>query len=177
MYDKTMKLSLALLAVLLIGAAPPASAAEKIGVVNVRQLMESSPQARVVKQTIENEFAPRQRELESQQKEYQARAEKLERDAAVMSESERNKLQRDLRDVQRDFERRAQEFQEDLQVRQNEEITRMQRTLLEEIQSYAKAQGFDLILGEGVLYSTDALNVTSNVLSALEAKSKSGGGT
>ncbi len=177
MYNKMMRLSLGLLVVLLLGAGPAALAAEiKIGVVNVRQLMESSPQARVVKRMIEDEFAPRQRELEGQQKEYQARAEKLERDAAVMSESERTKIQRELRDTQRDFERRAQEYQEDLNVRQNEEIGRMQRVLLEEIQNYAKAQGYDLVVGDGVLYATEALNITSNVLSALEAKSKGGGG-
>lgn len=174
MRNKAVKMMLGVLLVSL-AACPVAllQAAElKIGVVNVRQLMEDSPQARAATRTIEDEFAPRKRELETQQKEFKARQEKFERDSAVMSEAERAKAERDLREGQRDLQRRVNEFQEDLNVRQNEEIGRMQRTLLGEIQTYAKAQGFDLVLGDGVLFSKDALNVTSAVLAALESRSK-----
>jgi outer membrane protein len=173
MHNKIMKsLPLALACVLLAGPGALLQAAElKIGVVNVRQLMEESPQSRAATRAIEDEFAPRKRDLENQQKEYKAREEKLQRDAAVMSEAERTKAERDMRDSQRDLQRKVNEFQEDLNVRQNEEIGRMQRTLLEEIQSYAKAQGYDLILGD-VLFAKDAINITAAVLGALESKSK-----
>ncbi len=174
MRNKAVKLLIGtVLAALAAATAMPLQAAElKIGVVNVRQLMEDSPQARAATRAIEDEFAPRKRELETQQKEFKARQEKFERDSAVMSEAERGKAERDLREGQRDLQRKVNEFQEDLNVRQNEEIGRMQRTLLGEIQTYAKAQGFDLVLGDGVLFAKDAINVTSAVLAALESKSK-----
>lgn len=174
MHNKILKTFGVLLGCALM-AAPGAllQAAElKVGVVNVRQLMEDSPQARAATRAIEDEFAPRKRELENLQKELKARDEKFQREAAVMSEADRAKAERDLRETQRDFQRRAQQFQEDVNVRQNEEIGRMQRTLLEEIQTYAKAQNYDVILGDGVLYAKDAINVTAAVLGALEGKSK-----
>lgn len=174
MNNKHMKTKLALLAALLgLGSMGVLQAAElKVGVVEVRRLMEESPQARAATRAIEDEFGPRKRELENQQKEYKAREEKLQRDAAVMSETERSKAERDLRESQRDLQRRASEFQEDLNQRQNEEIGRMQSTLLTEVQAYAKAQGFDLVIGDGVLFAKDAINITSAILSALDAKAK-----
>jgi len=172
MNNKCLKVT-TLLAALLLGMGPAAAQAQlKIGVVNVRQLMEESPQARAATRASEDEFAQRKRELENQQKEYKARADKFQRDSAVMSQAERDKAEREMRDNQRDFERKVNEYQEDVQVRQNEEIGRMQRALLEEVQTYAKAQGYDLVLGEGVLYAKEAVNITSAVLSALEAKAK-----
>ena len=159
------------LAALVLGlgsvAQAQAQAALKIGVVNARQLMEDSPQARQAQRALEDEFAPRKRELEAQQKEYQAREEKLKRDAAVMSESERTKQERDLLSSRRDLERKVQDFQQDVELRQAEEGRKMNATLLTEIQNYAKAQGYDLILSDGVLYAKDSVNITSAVLAAL----------
>ncbi len=51
--------------------------------------------------------------------------------------------------------RKQNEFVEDLNVRRNEELGRLQTTLLTEVQTYAKAQGFDLVIGDGVLYAKD----------------------
>jgi outer membrane protein len=147
-----------------------AQAALKIGVVNAAQLMQDSPQARVAQRALEDEFAPRRRELENLQKEYQAREEKLKRDAAVMSETERTRQERELLASRRDLERSVQDFQQDVELRQNEEGRKMNAALLTEIQSYAKAQGYDVILSDGVLFAKDSLNITSAVLAALESR-------
>jgi len=45
----------------------------------------------------------------------------------------------------------------------------LQQALLREIQEYAAAQGFDLIVGDGVLYASSTVNVTEDVLRAVEA--------
>jgi outer membrane protein len=177
MINKTLMTKATLLALMLgLGAAAQAQTTLKIGVVNARQLMEDSPQARAFQRSLEDEFAPRKRELEAGQKEYQAREEKLKRDAAVMSEAERTKQERDLLASRRDLERKVQDFQQDVELRQNEEGRRMNATLLGEIQTYAKAQGYDLVLSDGVLYAKDAINITSAVLAALESKGKPAGG-
>ena len=84
-----------------------------------------------------------------------------------MSEAEKGKLDRDLRDAERDLTRRANEFQEDVNVRRNEELSRVQRVVLQEVANYAKANGYDLVLADGVLYATQALDVTGPVLQAL----------
>ncbi|MGH9563590.1 MAG: hypothetical protein ACRD3S_19225, partial [Terracidiphilus sp.] len=52
----------------------------------------------------------------------------------------------------------------------NEEIGKVQRYLVTEIQGYASAQGFDLVLGEGVFYAKPMFDITANVLAVLATK-------
>lgn len=158
------------LAALAVGVSATAHAELKIGVVSVPQLIEESPQAKGAMQALQDEFMPRRREIETQQKELKAREDKLTRDSAVMSESERSKAEKDLRDGQRELQRRQNEYVEDLNVRRNEELGKLQRTLLQEVQTYAKAQGYDLVIGDGVLFAKEGINITPAVLGNLQAR-------
>ena len=63
-----------------------------------------------------------------------------------MSEAERAKVEREVRDGERELSRRANELQEDINLRRNEEIGKINRLLLGEVQGYAKANGYDLVL-------------------------------
>ena len=155
----------------LVGAfALPASAQElKVGVVNVPALMERSPQTKAAMDALQEEFAPRQREFLAKQKEYEELGTKVQKDVAVMGETERRNAEKNLRDLQREVTRLQNEFREDLNLRQNEELGALQQALLREIQEYAAAQGFDLIVGDGVLYASDTVNITEDVLRAVEA--------
>jgi outer membrane protein len=157
-------------AIVLVGAfALPASAQElKIGVVNVPLLMDRAPQTKAAMDALEQEFAPRQREFAAKAKELEELNAKLQRDAAVMGETERRNADKQLRDLQREVSRLQTEFQEDLNLRQNEELGNLQRSILVEVQQYAQEQGFDLVVGDGVLYASSAVVITEDVLRAME---------
>jgi outer membrane protein len=156
----------------LVLAAPAAAFAEaKIGVVNFARLAEESPQAKALQASLEREFGTRQRELVQQQKDLKAKEEKLQRDGAVMAEAERNKAQKDLIDGQREAARRANEFKEDVELRRNEELGKLQRSLVQEVQAYAKAQAFDLVISaDTVIYRKETLDVTGQVIGAMQEK-------
>lgn len=147
----------------------------KIGVVNVSQLMEQAPQARVAMEALDEEFKPRQREIAARQTQYQELTEKVKRDLAVMGEAERRNADKDIRDLQRDVTRLQNEFREDLNLRRNEELGSLQRSLLKEVQDYAKSADFDLVVGDGVLYAVPAIDITENVLRAMEANFQAAG--
>ena len=168
----TFNRSIPLVALCLCGflAAQPASAEIKIGVVNFQKLLEDAPQTKTAMQALESEFAPRRRELLTLQNDLKARDEKLQKEGAVMSEADRAKAEKTLRDQQREFSRKAGEFQDDAGTRKNEEIGKVQRYLVTEIQAYANAQGFDLVLGDGVFFAKAPLDVTANVLAVLATK-------
>ena len=161
----------AVLGVALICAfALPVSAQEmKIGVVNLPALIERAPQTKASMDALQEEFAPRQREFQAKQKEYEDLAAKAQKDLAVMGETERRNAEKDLRELQRELTRLQNEFQEDLNLRQNEEYGLLQRSMLKEVQDFAQAQGYDLIVGDGVLYVNAAVNITDDVLRAVEA--------
>ena len=150
----------------------------KIGWVNVARLIQESPQARAIQKALEEEFSPRQRELVAKQNEFKERQAKLQKDLEVMGAEERRNAESAFRSDERDLGRRQNEFLEDFNVRRNEEIGKLQRELLKEVQSFAKQRGYDLILGEGVLYATQTVDVTQQMVEALEGtfKGKAPGG-
>jgi outer membrane protein len=168
----TFKRTLALLSLCLCATlvSTEASAETKIGYVNFQKLLEDAPQTKSAMQGLENEFAPRRRELLTMQNDLKAREEKLQKEGALMAEADRVKAEKSFRDEQREFSRKAGEFQDDGSTRRNEELGKVQRFLVGEIQSYAVAQGFDLVLGEGVFYAKGPLDVTANVLAVLATK-------
>ena len=142
----------------------------KIGYVNFGRLLEESPQAIAAQQALEGEFLPRQREVAAQQKSLQEKREKLQKEAAVMSEADRVRTEREVRDLELNVNRRFNELQEDLNLRRNEEVGRMQRALLQEVQAYARANGFQLVVSEGVLFAAEGVDITPQVVAAIKSK-------
>ena len=152
-----------------VAALPAAAQQAKIGVVNIPVLLDRAPQTKAVMDSLQEEFAPRQREFLAKQKELEDLTARIQKDVAVMGESERRTAENDLRDLRRDVSRMQQEFREDIELRQNEELGKLQSTLLKAVQDYAQAQEYDLIVGDGVLFASSAVNITDEVLRAVEA--------
>ena len=169
-FVKTRIFKLVLGIALVAAFSVPAGAQElRIGVVNIQALMEQAPQTKAAMDALQDEFAPRQREYVAKQKEFEELQAKAQKDVAVMGETERRNAEKDLRDLQREVTRLQNEFREDLNLRQNEELGKLQRSLLQEVQDFAEREGYDLIVGDGVLFASAAVNITNNVLQAIEA--------
>src|SRR5580693_4063367 len=139
--------------------------------------MEASPQAKTVVDAIRTEFTPRQRDLQNEQQSLKANEERLQEDGATMTEDQRQRTEKELRDSYRDLTRRQQEVQDDFNARRNEEMSRLQRALIEEVRVYAKAQNFDLVIADGVIYSTSSLDITPAILTALQSHAPAAGKT
>lgn len=163
--------TVALISAVLLVFGGTVSAQTKIAVVNVPRLLEEAPQAKLAMQALQDEFAPRQRDILAQQKDLKGKEEKLQRDGAVMAENERRNAEKELRDGQRELARKQNEYVEDLNLRRNEELGKLQRSLLQEVQAYARSSNYDLVVGDGVLYVNESLDITPQVLSALQSRS------
>ena len=172
-----MRTKTALLALVTIAAsALPLGAAQaqaKIGVVNVARLLQEAPQAQAASQALEGEFANRKREIQNMERDLKAREDKLTKDGATMAEAERRNQEKALRDGQREFARKQNEFMEDLNVRRNEALGQLQRTVLQEVQTYAKSAGLDLVVADA-LFASPSIDITPQVLAALQAKGRAG---
>lgn len=157
-------------------AAPAQAADTKIGFVNTVKLMEAAPQAKAAQSKIESEFAPREQELVALQKQIRTMEDRLNRDGAVMSEKESNKLERDILSKRRELKRRKDDFRDDLNIRRNEVLSRLQRQMYDATLALAKEQNFDVILGQGVVYASDRVDITDKVLDKLKREFKTSGG-
>ncbi|HEY3731249.1 MAG TPA: OmpH family outer membrane protein [Steroidobacteraceae bacterium] len=156
--------------VVALAAAAPAWADLKIGVVNYAKLMQESPQAKAAQDALRAEFAGKQKELQTQQAALKSKEDNLQRDQGTMSSEQRNGIERDVRDGNRELSLKANQFQDDFNARQNEELSKLQKMLVEEVQNYAQGQKFDLVLADGVIFAAPVLDITPQILSALQAR-------
>lgn len=151
------------------GASPTAAAVDiRLGVVNFRNAMEVMAQQENLKQTLQKEFASRERKLSDAQKKLKQMEDRLAKDGSIMSDSERAKLDRDLNSGKRELKRDFDEYREDRAIRENEEVQKLQKQVVDTIRAIAKEEGYDLIVGEGVIYASDKVDVTQRVVERLK---------
>ncbi len=141
--------------------------------VDYARLMQESPQAKAVQAALRNEFSNRQRDLQTAQQALKTKEAQLERDGPTMTAEQRAEAQRQLQSGNRQLSEKVNEYQDDFNARQNEELSKLQKVLVEQVQNYARAQKFDLVLAEGVIFTNPSMDITQPVLAALEARGAS----
>jgi outer membrane protein len=156
-------------ATLVLAAAAAPAADLKIGYVNYSALVQESPDAKVIQDALRNEFLPRQRDLVTLQQSLKTREDKLAKDGATMTDDQRAREDKDLRDGERELQRKSTELNDDFNSRRNEELSKLQKSLIEQVRTFAKAQSFDLVMADGVIYATGAVDITPQVLAMLQA--------
>ncbi len=145
----------------------------KIGVVNAPKVLEQAPQAGAARTLLEQEFSPRDKAMQASQQALKKLEERLTRDGAIMSESERRKLERDIIARKRDLKREREEFTEDLNIRRNEAFEKLRRRVFQVIVNIAKTEKYDLILSDGVVFASDNVDITDRVIQTLSTEFKS----
>jgi len=98
-----------------------------------------------------------------------AAADKLDKDAPTLAESERNRRQRELVDQDRELQRKRREFQEDLNQRKNEELASVVERANKVIKQIYESEKYDLILQEAV-FAGARVDITDKVIKALNAQ-------
>jgi len=153
-------------------AAQAAAAEMKVGFVNVAKVLELAPQAEAARNRIEREFAPKDRELLQQQKDVRSLEDRLVKNAAVLSEAERQRKETEIRAAKRELRRAQDEFREDLNLRRSQELSKLQQKVTEVIQVLAKAEKYDLIISDGVIFAGERVDITDKILERLRGDFK-----
>ncbi|NLD67908.1 MAG: OmpH family outer membrane protein [Limnobacter sp.] len=167
-----MKFSRIVVAGLLAAATSVAVAQQaKIGFVNTERILRDAAPAKAAQQRLEQEFAKRDKDLQDIASRLKTMGERLERDAAVMSDSDRQRRQREYADLEKDFQRKQREFREDLNQRRNEELAKVIERANQVIKQIAEKESYDLILQEAVVVSP-RVDITDKVLQSLTAGGK-----
>ena len=142
----------------------------KIGFVNTERLFREAAPAKRAQQKLEREFAARDAEVQKLTKQVRDLQASLDKDGATMAEAERRNKERDLANLSRDLQRAQREFREDLNLRRNEELSALQERANKVIQQIAEAEKFDLILQDPVVYASQRIDITDQVIRALADK-------
>lgn len=158
------------LSVLLAAPATGLMAQElKIGFVNSERVMRESNLAKAAQTKLETEFGRRERELREAGAKLQAAAEKLDKDALLLSETEKARRQRELVETERDLQRKRREFQEDLQARRNEELQMVVERANKVVKQIFDQEKYDLIV-QDALHASGRIDITKKVIDLLNAQ-------
>lgn len=148
---------------------PLAQAQEfRIGFVNTDRIFKEASSAKAAQIKLEQEFSKREKDLNEMGVTLKTSADKLEREAPTLSESQRVTRQKQLVDLDRDFQRKRREFQEDLNARKNEELQQVLERANKVVKTVAEAEKYDLVLQEAV-YVNPKHDITDKVIKALNA--------
>ena len=140
----------------------------KIGYVDLQLVLDKSPQGERATQSLEKEFSSRRKRLEMSQNKLKRLEEEFSRDAAIMSDAQKDRKQKQIITERRELKRSQEEFLEDLNFRRNDELGKLQKEVIEAIKALAREDNYDILLSN-VVYASDSVNVTSKVLDKLKA--------
>lgn len=157
------------LALLLALCAVAVSAQEfKIGIVNIDRIFREANSAKAAQVKLEMEFGKREKELNDLGIQLKTLADKFDREAPTLSDSQRNTRQKQLVEQDRDFQRKRREFQEDLNMRKNEELQQVIERANKVVKMVAETEKYDLVLQDAV-YANPKHDITDKVIKALNA--------
>ncbi len=143
----------------------------RVGFVNTDRIFKEAASAKAAQSKLEQEFSKREKELLDQGAAIKTLADKLEREAPTLSESQRSTRQKQVVDQDRDFQRKRREFQEDLNSRKNEELQTVLERANKVVKQVAETEKYDLVLQEAV-YINPKHDITDKVIKALNAGAK-----
>ncbi|WP_414830074.1 OmpH family outer membrane protein [Alteromonas sp. H39] len=144
-------------------------AEQKIGVVDVQGVFQAMPQAAEIQNSIQMEFKDQIEEVNQLQRDGQFFAERLQRDAATMSEQEKKELQQKILDVREQLAEKGQPLQQNIQRRSNEERNKLLGLIKQAIDAVAAKEGYDLVLNAGaVSFAKEEHDLSEKVLQQVD---------
>ena len=133
----------------------------KVGFVSTERIFRDAAPAKAATAKLEQEFSKREKDLQELAAKLKSTAEKLDKDAPVLSDAERGKRQRELSEMDKDFQRRQR-----LNQRRNEELAVVLERANKVIKQIADAEKYDIVFQEAVYFSP-RIDITDKVLKAL----------
>jgi outer membrane protein len=140
----------------------------RIGFINTDRIFKEANTAKQAQAKLEQEFAKRDKDLIEFGNNLKSSAEKFEREAPTLSESQRLSRQKQLGEQDRELQRKRREFQEELNARKNEEFQQVLERANRVIKQVAETEKFDLVLQEAV-YINPKHDITDKVLKVINA--------
>lgn len=148
--------------------AQPTRPPPKIGVVDLDRLVRESPQAQKAKSNMAERFAERKHALEKASNDLQSEMDRLKDNSDAMSDDQREDLSSRIRDDKHQLQLKQSQYNDDVSDAEQKELDHMRSDLRQVIDDYAKNNGYDLIVGDSVLYASDSVNITDAILQRLK---------
>lgn len=150
-------------------AADLPTAGLKIGVIDFRQIMQQSPQAKEAVDKLKKQFQPREEKIRSMQQNIEKKEAMFKRDGSVLTQAEQRNLQSEILSGRRDLQRMEEDFRQDFTTAQDQALQDILGKINKAIKDIASKNQYDLILEKSrIPYASSKLDITADVLKALK---------
>ena len=169
---KVSILASALLLTAGMNVAVAATAAPKVAIVNVQQVLQQSPRVTALSKKLEDQFKIRQTKLNDDQQGLQTELDKFKKESPTMSQKARDAMEKKITADRTDLVKRVVAYQQDLQKEQNKVMQGILADLNGVVSNIAKKDSFALVLdSQAVVFSADGVDITKDVASKFNSKS------
>ncbi len=150
-----------------------AQAEVKMAVVDVQRAILSSEEAKRLLAQIQTEFKNDEERIRTIQTEAAAMLERAQKDAEVMSDTEKRKLQQQIEGKNNDFVYHRQKLQKAIEERQAELFAGVDDKVKKAIEALVMAEDYDMIIPrQAALYVGDLYDITRKVTEKLNELDK-----
>ncbi|MFL1467525.1 OmpH family outer membrane protein [Marinobacter sp. HN1S83] len=158
----------AMAALLALAVSFPASAETRIGVVDLRQALFSSNEAKTFSESLQRDFADDEAEVRQAQEAARKLKDRLEKDGAMMNESERSQLTTEFQEKVKEFNFLKQRLDSTVASRKQSFLENARPNVDNAVQELLEEHDLDLILpSEAVVYVKPEMNLTDELLDKL----------
>lgn len=160
------KLTIATLSALSLALATGSAVAAsmQVGVVNVKQIFNSSPRVASQKQKLTSEFRGKQQQLKKSQQDLQKMIAKYKRNASVMNAAQKQQMQTQIAAQQAKVVQMSRQFQMQAMQAQEHAMKGFATKLQGAVSTVAKKHDLQLVLPKNaVIYSAGTLDITKQV--------------
>ena len=159
---------LLIIAAAIMTLSSPAMAETRIGVVDLRQALFSSNDAKAFSETLQKDFAGDEARVREAQEAARKLQERLEKDGAMMNESERNKLASEFQEKVKEFNFLKQRLDTTVNQRKQAFLEDARPEVDAAVQELLEENNLDLILpSEAVVYAKPQMDLTPQLLKKL----------
>ena len=150
------------------GAAAGA-AGTRIGVINMLRAITLTAEGKQAAVELQSQFAPRQQELESLDKQINDLQQKLTASRTTPSDAERTRLTDQGNRLAQRLDRKRREYQEDLNAAQGEVVNSLGRKMADVLNRYAEENNYATVLDSSaqnspVLYASKNIDLTEDII-------------
>lgn len=153
---------------LALAVVTPALAESKVAVVDLRQALFSSDDARTFSEGLQREFTDSEQAVRRSQDEARRMQERLQRDGSMMNEREREQLTAEFQQKVQEFNSLRQELDQAVNARKQAFLEEARPEVDQAVRELMEEHDLDMILPtEAVVYVRPDLNLTEELLEKL----------
>lgn len=146
----------------------------KVGAINFQAAIAGTAEGKQDAAQLQSQFAPRQNELASIQKQIDDLNTKLRTGQSTLSDDEKNRIQGQISQLTQSGQRKQQDLSDDMTAAEQDFVQQIGSKMVPLVDKYAQQNGFAMVLDEGsqqsvVVFAAPEVDITQSIISLFDS--------